>query len=156
MSWASGRDKASGRPDAPVGEAGIGADMQGEAGPHGGIATFGAFFTSGPRVGTLLSPLCLRRGVPMYSLRPTRFRLHPNFKIPPCAPAIRRRHYQPTEPAMKKQRITPRAQHQVGGPPQGLEKTGRSLFGLHSHVGGTLGCRGSVTAGGCVILANRA
>ena len=39
-----------------------------------------------------------------YYPRQAHLRLHPNFAIPPCGPSTRRRHYQPTEPAMKKQR----------------------------------------------------
>jgi hypothetical protein len=83
--------------------------------PHPRLRSVRAFFTGRPRVGTLLSLLCFRRGVPKYYPRPTRLRLHPHLTrsffprrgkrslIPPCAPSIRRRVYQPTDPAMKMQ-----------------------------------------------------
>ncbi len=47
---------------------------QGRASGAGWRRSFGRRTPSD--VGTLLSPLCFRRGVPMYYLRPTRFRLH--------------------------------------------------------------------------------
>jgi hypothetical protein len=66
----------------------------GTAGPHEGIVAFGAFFGGQPRM------------YGKYYPRQAPLRLHPNLAIPPCGPSTRRRHYQPTEPAMKKQRTT--------------------------------------------------
>ena len=66
--------------------------VRGPAGPPEGIAIFGALFAGQPRI------------YGKYYPRQVRLRLHPNLTIPPGGPSTASRVYQPTDPAMKKQR----------------------------------------------------
>jgi len=135
-----------------AGESGMGGrkrlrvDMQGKAGPPEGIAICGALFTARRSdMGTLLSLLCFRRGVPMYYPRAVRFRLHPHLTIPPCGPSIRPRNctngrqFRDIED-LAGYWIGGLPVYQAGGPPPDFEKTGGSLWGLRGDVGETWHC----------------
>ena len=144
-----GRGKWNGRAKASAGR------HASPDGPPEGIVIFGALFTTWPPMwGHSSRCFAFGGGVPMYYLRPTWFRLHPNLTrsffprrekrslIPSCGPSscspncTSRRQFGHIED-LTGYWIGGLPVYQAGGPPLDFEKTGVSLCALRAGAGGT-------------------